>query len=167
MNLLGLPPELLLKILCFLDLSDLISYACTNHFLHTIIQDTANIQYRILLQLHGLTNNPSCSLSIAERLQLLKAREKAWETLTPNFRHTILVPHVATDIHDLCGGVLVLGEACHAQITTKALRHIVLPSLENDLKGTHSDWLITDPQLEVIDVCAAVEEHDLLAVVTQ
>jgi hypothetical protein len=78
------------------------------------------------------------------------------------------VPHVATDVYDLSGGALVLGEACHVQITTKALRHIVLPSLENDLKGTHSDWLITDPQLEVIDVCAAaVEEHDLLAVVTR
>jgi hypothetical protein len=168
MNLLDLPQELLVQILCCLDLPDIISCTATNRLLHTIVHNTVNIQYRIHLQLHGLTDNPSCSLSIAERLRRLKAREEAWNTLDPNFQRTIPVHHRTPGVYDLTGGILVLGEIDQARFPTQSLMHVVLPSFENN--GTHgmsSDWSRFNLKSLVVDVCMAVEEHDLIAVLTR
>jgi hypothetical protein len=168
MDLLNLPRELLVEILCFLDLSDLISCKLTNRLLRDIVQTSVNIQYRMDLQFHGLTNNSACSLTIAERHTQLKARENAWEQLETNFQHTIAVPHRPSSIYDMTAGVFLLGEAGDTQFSTKSLMHLILPSLKD--VGTDKitpEWSKTDPNMQVIDLAMGVEEHDLIAVVTR
>jgi hypothetical protein len=167
MNLLDLPQELLIKILCFLDLSDLISCYRTNYLLHTIIQTSVKILYRMNLQIHGLTDNPSCSLSTAERLHLLKAREEAWSTLTVNFKSIIDVPHRTSSIYELTGGLLVFGEALHTRAHTKALKYFVLPSIEdNTTSNRNSKWSGIDPDAVVLDIALGVRGLDLMVIVT-
>jgi hypothetical protein len=168
MDLLNLPRELLIEILCFLDLSDLISCTLINRLLHTIIETSVNIQYRMNLQIHGLTNNPACSLTIAERLIQLEAREEAWKNLNINFRSTITVPHRASGIYDLSAGVFILGDAADTRLSTKSLMHLVLPSI-GDI-GTDKikpEWSKIDPKTHVVDFGMGVEEHDLIAIVTR
>jgi hypothetical protein len=166
-KLLDLPQELLIKILCFLNLQGLISCKLTNHFLHTTIQTSVNIQYRMNLQIHGLTDNPSCSLSTAERLHLLKAREEAWSTLSAKFKSNISVLHQTSSIYELTGGLLVFGEALHTRAHTKALKYLVLPSTEDSNTSDQEDeWPGIDPNAVVLDIALGVRGLDLMVIVT-
>ncbi|KAF9015535.1 hypothetical protein BDQ17DRAFT_1395802 [Cyathus striatus] len=77
-----LPTEILLKILEKLDFFSLIVCKCVCHLLQNIIENTANLQYIIELAVSGSEDGESSNnnLSIAERLQLLKKYQNAWDT---------------------------------------------------------------------------------------
>ena|ERR1700722_13307407 len=166
-SFLQLPEELIIQILCCLNVSDIISCIGANRQLYTIIRASVRLQYRLALKLHGLTDNPRCRLSIADRLQLLHTREVAWSTFFWSFKNTIDVRHNPSGIYDLTGGIFMLGDAMSRQLDTKALMHVILPS-EHDsaLSERVVEWRRTDPKSSIIDIALAVQEHDLLAIVT-
>jgi hypothetical protein len=156
-SILELPTELLIRIFCDLDSSDLVSCQLTHSSLCTIIDESVLLSYRKALQLAGVEDNPHSKLPISERLRLLNAQENAWLDFHIDFRQTITVNHSTSGIYDLTGGVYLLGNRnCHA------LHYLTLPTQPSDA----TTWTKIDVDRNLIDMALAVHEHDLIAIVT-
>ncbi|KAL6299410.1 hypothetical protein BKA93DRAFT_829888 [Sparassis latifolia] len=168
---LELPSELIVVILSFLPLSDLVACRRTNKLLDSTIESSVVLQYLIELQVAGAVDNPSSSLPVSDRLRVLKARESAWEQIECTNVTSIRVDFNPSSIYDLTGGVFLLGESLYEPFArtfreTDALRWLRLSRASGD-KPTLSPWFKIDLEASILDVGLAVEEHDLIAVVTQ
>ena len=160
MALLNLPNELTIHILSFLTHQDLIACQLSNRALYTTIKTSVLLQYQIALSTFKATDNPSCPLSVSERLQALKGSEDAWTFLRNDFNRRIAVNFEVSGIYDLTGGVFLLGNASRT-----ALHYIKLPSSIED----NVEWKKIQLNPEdgtIIDMGFCLHEHDLLAVVT-
>jgi hypothetical protein len=164
-SLLDLPEELLTHILCFLELQDLDHCTRTNKLLLAIIRNTIQIKYNILLQAHGLIDNPSCSMAIAERLERLEAREANWTAFRPTFETRLDVPKFTSGVYDLTAGIFLVGHGERGY--TKSLMHLILPSSDGPAEMAFFNWSRTEiDQCRIVDIGMAIQEHDLLLVVT-
>ena len=160
MTLLNLPNELLIQILAHLNHQDLIACQLSDKALHTTIKHSILLQFRIALSTFKATDNPSCHLSVSERLKALKDSENAWTYLHKDFKRRIAINFEVSGIYDLSGGVFLLGNA-----TRTALHYIKLPSSIDD----HVQWKnieLNHSEGMIIDMGFCIHEHDLLAVVT-
>ena len=160
MALLDLPNELVIQILYNLTRQDLISCQLSNRALYTTIKSSVLLQFQIALSTFKATDNPSCHLSVAERLQALKGSEDAWTFLCKDFNKRIAVNFEVSGIYDLSGGVLLLGN-----VSRTALHYIKLPSTVED----NFEWKklqLNRGEGTIIDMGFCVLEHDLLVVVT-
>jgi hypothetical protein len=156
-SLLDLPTELLIRIFCDLDLSDLVSCQLTHSSLCTIITECAVLLYRKAVQSAGVEDNPSSKISISGRLDLLNARENAWMNFRIDFKQSIKVNHLPSGIYDLTGGVYLLGNE-----SRRTLHYLTLPTKSSDV----ATWSKIDVDRSIIDMALAVHEHDLIAIVT-
>jgi hypothetical protein len=160
MELLDLPNELVIQILSHLTHRDLIACQLSNRALYTAIKASVLLQFQIALTTFKATDNPSCSLSVSERLQALKGSEDAWIFLRKDFDRRIPVNFEVSGIYDLTGGVFLLGNASRT-----ALHYIELPSSIED----NFEWKkiqLNPEEGTIIDMGFCVHEHDLLAIVT-
>ncbi|KAI0937664.1 hypothetical protein AcV7_003637 [Taiwanofungus camphoratus] len=175
-SLLSLPPELIVRILACLTLSDLVSCRRACKCLNAIIKTTTLLQYLIETQVAGVEDNPASSLALVDRLRLLRARETAWHHLQSSRTTPIEVKHFPSSIYDLTGGVFLLGESLRwtfgAWRSTDSLRFVRLPAVA-DSADSHSNvsrqdspWSRIELKGNIMDVGLAVQEHDLIAVVT-
>jgi F-box-like len=156
-SLSDLPTELLIRIFCDLNVSDLVSCQLTHSSLCTIIRDSVVLSYRKALQLAGAEDNPSSKLAISERLELLNARENAWRDVRIDFKQNIEVNYNTSGIYDLTGGVYLLGDD-----SRRAFHYFTLPTKSSDV----TKWSKIDVERNIIDMAFAIYEHDLLAIVT-
>lgn len=159
-----LPPELLIRILSFLTVPDLSSCLEVNVLFSVIIKESVLLQYLIATEIAGVRDNPNCTLDLATRLQRLDQRELAWSRFRPNFKTTIDIPHRPTGIYDLTGGLYLLGDGIPV---TKGLNCVVLPSTESGPPLNELKWTRTSVGRKIVDVGLALQEHDLVAVVTR
>ncbi|KAF5369663.1 hypothetical protein D9615_010237 [Tricholomella constricta] len=157
--LLRLPPEIIVRILCFLDLAELVSIIQAHPTLHEYFKAFPILQYRFATQAAQVEDNPRSTHGsvVAERLALLNSREQGWARLNFDFQKTISVQHRPTGIYDLMGGVYLLGDE-----SRRALHYCKLPSTPSDPVS----WSSIDVDCTLIDVGLNVYEHDLIAVVT-
>jgi hypothetical protein len=177
-NLLDLPEDLLIRILHHLPLATLISCLSTCRNLNNVITQSTLLQYTMALECHGLTNNPdrNCLLSLAERLRLLRAREEAWRWFNINFVEQIDVEHSSSLILELTGGVCVLGDSVTRETiiapdlsttwNTKALMSVVLPTEEGAPSERTWNKITGNPGIDILDIGVAIQEHNLIALVT-
>ena len=161
MALLDLPNELIIQILSHLTHQDLVACQLSNTALYTAIKASVLLQFQIALSTFKATDNPSCPLSVSERLQALKSSENAWTFLRQDFNQRIAADFQASTIYDLSGGVFLLGD-----VSLTALHYIKLPSsIEDDVQWKKIQLNPAEDGI-IIDMGFCVYEHDLLAVVT-
>ncbi|KAF5376252.1 hypothetical protein D9615_008453 [Tricholomella constricta] len=157
--LLQLPPEIVVRILCFLDLAELASIIQADSTLHAYFKAFPILQYRFATQAAQVEDNPRSTHGsvVTERLALLNSREQGWARLNFDFQRTIPVRHHPTGIYDLVGGVYLLGDDGR-----RRLHYCKLPSTPADPTG----WSHIDVDCTFVDVGLNIYEHDLIAVVT-
>ncbi|KAG5641205.1 hypothetical protein DXG03_005769 [Asterophora parasitica] len=154
--LLNLPPEILVRILCHLDLPDLTSAARVNTLIYSYTKSFQLVQYRFATQAALLEDNPHSTLDVSTKLGVLKDREEGWAKMRFDWWRTVKMEHQAS-IVDLTGGFFVLSDA-----TRRALHYLKLPSAKDDLL----EWSHIEMDHMIIDFGLNVYEHDLIAVVT-
>jgi hypothetical protein len=175
MQLLELPPELLVPILSYLPLACLLSATSTCTTLHSLLLTSPTLRYRLaLLSAHQLDQrSPKCTLAPAQRLARLEDSQRRWRSLNPVGMSKLgLSDGWSSGIYDLSGGVYFLGEslpgASMTRIrTTRAVRWAKLPDPSASTGSTPPvDWRRVDLGEDVVDIGVNVLEHDLLGVVT-
>jgi F-box domain len=174
--LLDLPEELLIHILSYFPFYSLLSYRSISQAFNTLISHSKRLQYSIALETHRVVHNPNCSLSLAERLRLLEAREEAWRSFNLQFMQRIDVPYHSSWVHDINGGIFLLGDTVDRQKVTasdstqiwgtKAVGCLALQTLGFYTVGHTNTWKSFDPGRDVLNAGLAIEEHDLVALVT-
>ncbi|KAJ7290063.1 hypothetical protein C8J57DRAFT_1114049 [Mycena rebaudengoi] len=166
-QLLDLPPELILGPLLYLSSKDLSSCMRTgNRFLRDIIQNSVLIQYMLELDLAAVEENPKRlgGKSVSDRLAALRDRESAWLNFEHSTPRDISLDFDSSGIYDLTSDVYFVGDAPAPGASCTGVRYIhTSPSHDGG-----SQWTTIDAgsKRSVIDFGTALEEHDLIALVT-
>lgn len=162
--LLQLPPELIVRILCLLDLPDYVSTIQTHSSISTYAQAFKVLKYRLATQAAAVEDNPFSRDPVSERLALLSSREDGWSQFLTDFRKTIPVVPLQLSFYDMTSGVYLLGDTNRG-----ALYYYVLPTRPGDL----GDWIrisieddMRQSNFTLADVGMSLYEHDLIAVAT-
>ncbi|KAH9896674.1 hypothetical protein C8Q73DRAFT_757040 [Cubamyces lactineus] len=170
MSLPDLPDELLVLIASELDFEDLLRLQQVCSRLHGVVKSDSALQYALELRVAGMIDNPASRLVPGERLRILRAKEEAWRSLDLSDRRSIALNHNPSGIYDLTGGTLLLGERRHGEnlTGTDAVHTINLHSAFSyaDAQDTRALWSNIDLGKQIIDVGLAIQEHDLIALVT-
>ncbi|KAF8169687.1 hypothetical protein K438DRAFT_1854997 [Mycena galopus ATCC 62051] len=144
-HFLKLPSELILACLASLPLSDLDScLQCGNRLLRDIIRNSVFLRYRRKQEHAGVEENPhlESNLVVADRLAELKRRETNWLHFTPRSMHTIALDFETAGLYELTSDMYFVGDASASQ------------------------WRAIECGKSIIDFGTAVEEHDLVAMVS-
>ncbi|KAG6840448.1 hypothetical protein C0991_006624 [Blastosporella zonata] len=157
LELFDLPPEIVLRIFCFLDLSSLAVIQRTNSRLHSLIQNSQGFQYRFAAVVAGVENGPHSNYAAHERLRLLKNREEGWFEMTCDFRQTAPIIMSPSGIYDLTGGIYFRGDSGR-----RTVNYCKLPSKDSDV----SVWNQVRVDKMLVDIGVSVLEHDLIAILT-
>ena len=169
-TILHLPEELLTQIAIHLSWRDLIHLQQTCTSLLDVVQSNAALQYIIELHVAGRIDNSASSLVPGERLRILREKERAWRDVDLSDRKVLPLRHHPSGIYDLTGGVLLLGERRHSEgtIGTESVHTVRLHSAFGDQATSPANklWSHLDLGRPVIDVGLAIQEHDLIAIVT-
>ncbi|KAH8101212.1 hypothetical protein BXZ70DRAFT_1007600 [Cristinia sonorae] len=93
-----IPNEILEKILLQTDLQGIgrCRQACKR--LNELVGNSTLIQYFLELAINGLVDGPPGGLSVGERLQALRDRRKAWDTMQPTARKVIVSEYRRTAV---------------------------------------------------------------------
>ncbi|KAI0777510.1 hypothetical protein BD413DRAFT_517383 [Trametes elegans] len=170
MPLFVLPDELLVQIAAQLDFEDLYVLQKVSSRWYDIIRSNAALQYAIELHVAGMIDNPASRLVPGDRLRILQNKEEAWRTLDLSDKRSLPLSHNPSGIYDLTGGVLLLGERRHGEgfSGTDSVHTVKLHSVfsESNSSTRRSLWSNLDLGEQVIDVGLAIQEHDLIAIVT-
>ncbi len=162
MSILSLPAELLVQIFEQLDVQT--AYTCqrVNRHFQTVFQDSVELQYFLECKIAGVDDNPYCALPISMRLQMLRTRESAWSSLTPQFTTSGCVPTTAIPLFDMSGGFFVIGIAGEAPGLGGGVQTCSIPISEDDFSQAEPSWSVVRVK-RVVDFAACLAEHDLLA----
>ncbi|KAJ7636184.1 hypothetical protein FB45DRAFT_1001390 [Roridomyces roridus] len=162
MDLLDLPPELVLACLAQLSLSDIRScLAARNRLFSVIILTSAAIRYRFEQEHAGVVANAHRSPQppASDGLRELRAREANWLHFTPSSRHTTPFGFPTASIYDLAADVYLVGDV--ADPSTSLCTTIKYISTDPG-----SSWVRIEVGKPIVDFGTALEEHDLIAMVT-
>jgi hypothetical protein len=120
----------------------------------TLIEITTSLQYKIELAASGLQDGPPSLLGPADRLKLLRDREKSWDTLTWTNEEDLMK---VSGNWELYGGVF----AQH-QSGDNSLKLWQLPSTHREIEKRH--WSIPLPHFRLRDF-GMDPAQDLLVIV--
>ncbi|KAG6808248.1 hypothetical protein H0H92_004748 [Tricholoma furcatifolium] len=152
-----LPSEVIFRILCFLDLSELVSLSHTNSSLRAAVVNSPGLQFRFLAHDAAVKINQSSNHVASERLSALRRLEGGWLNMSIDFQTKIPVLHYPSGLYDLSAGVCVLGDT-----DRQTLHYCKLPSRETDAV----EWKQIKVGCVMVDFGLSVYEHDLIAVLT-
>ncbi|KAJ7593942.1 hypothetical protein C8J56DRAFT_424438 [Mycena floridula] len=154
--LLDLPPEITEAIVAFLEPADIISTSLTCKDLHSLVTSSVLIAYLLDVSRACLQDNPSFPMEIQERQELLKKRNEVFFTLSPTLQRTIPVPFSSGGLYDLADCTYFLGDL--SRFSLHYLR----------LSESDSNWITFTPlpQRHIVDFGLAINEHDMVAVIT-
>ncbi|KAF5362951.1 hypothetical protein D9758_007140 [Tetrapyrgos nigripes] len=156
-----LSAELIILILTHVPFRDVFSFQLTSRSFHTVISESTELQYHILLQTSGMLDNCNSSLPLRTRYEMLREREKSWLLLQPRFTRRISVGHSAVVPYELLGDVYMVSDGSKATIST-----FTLPSDAGDPVSSSRKLHVGDfDQGRIIDFAVAPEQ-DLLVLVT-
>ncbi|KAJ7291121.1 hypothetical protein C8J57DRAFT_1271436 [Mycena rebaudengoi] len=165
-RLLDLPPELLVHVLSFLPLDTFVACQETSRLLRNTICESIELQYLIATLTAGVIDNPApgaAHISVAQRLEMLLAREDAFDTITPSWECTVPVPFNSSGLYELSCGFFFLGDEPRT-----ALWYFELPT-EEPPKDQPPHWkriAPLSPINKIIDFGLAIAEHDLIVFAT-
>jgi hypothetical protein len=163
-RLLGLPSEILIEIISYLDIADIFSCQRTCCILRSIIADSIQLHYIMQLKISGMQDNPFCRLPIADRLASLESREAAWQSLDWEFVTTIDVPSTWSGVYGITPSVFLLGKsAFDFEYVTAGIQTIKLPTrMPGQSNADSVEWIEFDFGMQIIDFGTGIEEHDLI-----
>lgn len=163
MALLKFPPEILLKIILYLDFQSVLSFQRVNYFLHQIYQDSAQLQYHVACEVAGVDDNPKCTLPVTTRLQMLRNRESAWSSRQPSVQSEKLsFPICNTDILDVAGGHCFIGLRANLDAPSWITSHPI-PIHREDIPPQSSSGAWSKLFVEgLFEVGTCIDEHDLV-----
>ncbi|KAI0370752.1 hypothetical protein BV20DRAFT_1035699 [Pilatotrama ljubarskyi] len=126
--LLKLPGELCIEILRYLDLKHLFQCRLVCKALKETIQHSLELQYKIELEADGLIDGVGCTLSLAERYELLLERRRRWRTL--DWTQVVPVPAPALcQAYELVDGVFASSMATMESEFAGGSRHLSITRL--------------------------------------
>lgn len=164
MYFLDLPMEIIIQILLELPLPDLFACLRTNRLLFQGIRNSVPLQYWIETQIACVEDNPKSDLDLCERLAMLRHREHAWTHFDYNFIAPIPVRQKSSGIYDLTPNFYLLGDAADLDRSIHtAVRYVRLPS---SIPSQEPSWSQINIGRCIIDFATAIEEHNLVALVT-
>ncbi|KAL5478958.1 hypothetical protein ACEPAI_2245 [Sanghuangporus weigelae] len=178
MNLLSLPPELIVTIVALLDIHDILSFYRVCRLAKGIVANSAILQYIIALLATGMTDVGRLSvLTTRDRLSYLSRREDLWNTLNLRSERRVTIPvhHRHSHIHDLAAGIYIFGELSVVpdSIRVNSLRFVHLPTCTHDIEEFRtialqraSVWKYFPLGIEALYIGVSLEHNDLLAVLT-
>ena len=170
MLFLDLPDELLAYIGTFLHAPELIQIQQVCSRLRDVVTSHPLLQYTIELYATGTVDNPASSLVPGEKLRKLREKEDAWRSIDLSPSATLSVSYNPSGIYDLTGGTILLGERGirDGMPVTDNVRTAQLEDVLKQASDRQSStlWRKIDVGKSVIDVGLAIQEHDLIAVVT-
>ncbi|KAI0320964.1 hypothetical protein OF83DRAFT_457543 [Amylostereum chailletii] len=89
-SLVGIPPELVLKILSMLDVGDLVRCLQVCMHLNGIVSGSATLHYRLALVRCGMQDgHPACYMGTSSRISRLVEYQRCWDTLSWRERITM------------------------------------------------------------------------------
>ncbi|KAK7470697.1 hypothetical protein VKT23_002119 [Stygiomarasmius scandens] len=156
-GLLQLPNELLFVILHELDLLSLVHCTEVCRALHSIVDSSSLLQYRLHLALSGMKDGPPGIDGTITRLNKLKAHQEAWQNVKWSTRQTF--PLQSVQLWELAGGILAF---THCK---KSFTFIQLPSIYRGIK--QKEWNIeVDNKFDVADFSMDIS-NDLLVLIVK
>ncbi|KAJ7875446.1 hypothetical protein B0H13DRAFT_1009175 [Mycena leptocephala] len=161
---LSLPPELILACLANLSFSDLDSCSqCGNRLLRNIIDTSVLLRYRRRQDRAGLEENSyvASHLSISDRLENLQRREESWLNFAPRLTHTITIDFPTPGLYDLTSDIYFVGDTADPNTGLCTAVKAIHTS-----PGFETQWRTINAGRPIIDFGTALEEHDLIAIVT-
>ncbi|KAM5545949.1 hypothetical protein V8D89_000075 [Ganoderma adspersum] len=149
-----LPPELIITILLDLGFRDLLRcrQVCTGF--KVLIDEDVRAQYKVELAVAGMTDGPPSTLTPAERLSILRARQDAWDNLVWTTRHDVTMHQGG--VWELYGNVLAQAQG------ERTLHFTQIPSTIRGIKGT--EWTVPDVGCKIRDF-GMDPAQDLLVVI--
>ncbi|CAK5271668.1 unnamed protein product [Mycena citricolor] len=183
-SILDLPPELIHVCLSYLPLADIytLEHLVGNTLLRSLITSSVAIAYRRALHSACVEESPTFShpasspSPVSDRLRLLRRTNERFTAFDPVHRGSLTVPFPTTSIYDLAGDVFVLGDGCGEMVDGRCTGVRVLQTRvaaaaaaksEGLVEGVDEDvWRRINAGKPIIDFGLAVEEHDLIAMVT-
>jgi hypothetical protein len=152
--LLQLPPELTVKILLYLDVSDAYAIQAVNHAFRNIYKTSVELQYALECKVAQVRDNPNCHLPIGERLEMLRRRESAWHSMKPTSSQIIPMPK-DTHLYDI--------ERNHYIVGKKSGHELYSLTIQEFEEGSFRPI----PVGGLVDFCCCIDEHDLIACLTK
>ncbi|KAJ6555992.1 hypothetical protein B0H19DRAFT_1262115 [Mycena capillaripes] len=165
LNLLDLPPELIVACLVHLSSTDVESCLnCRNRLFREIILNSVQIQYLRELEHAGVEEGVPVSNSVvSDRLDALRRRESNWLNFTPTSRHIIPIDFPTTGVYDLASDIYLVGDTGG---DANALPYTAIKYIHTSPESTSQEWRRIDVEKPIADFGTALEEHDLIAFVT-
>ena len=162
-----IPPELISCILQYLSPRDIISCRRTCRTLYNLCNDS-NLRYLVQMERCGVNDDLRPGLCYPDRLRILERREKAWEMLDFRKPVQVCVPFDSTGIYDFTGGAFLLGTRLYSasRRPTIGYSYVSLPSFSEEEDQKEVQWMGLNLGIQILDVGLAVQEHDLIAVLT-
>ncbi|KAJ6483530.1 hypothetical protein C8R47DRAFT_1197301 [Mycena vitilis] len=163
-NFLELPTELIIGILAKLAVLDLRNCEATNNrFLSDLIRDSALLQYEAEKELTCIEDTPYSrrTNSLVNRVEHIRLLQRAWMDFSHVFTQTITVdPRAASSLCKFVSGICFMG----------GVRGPVagLPDVINyaHVASENLGWEHIEIGRPVVDFVVAIDEHNLMAVVT-
>lgn len=161
---LDLPPELVERILSHLSAITIFSCILTCKTLQNVVGSSPQLQLILETHIAGVNDNAYSDLSVAERLQRLREREKNWNNFTfarekiPTERNCNASTFYVTE-----AGHLFVGDELWLHTPSQVTTTIDIVQLTNS--SEKKVWNRVDIGKKMLGVGLALEEHDLLAVV--
>ncbi|KAJ6473389.1 hypothetical protein C8R47DRAFT_1221530 [Mycena vitilis] len=167
-HFLELPPELIIQILVQLDVTDLSNCAdINNRFLQSLIRDSVVIQYGVDKQLACVEDTPygTRKYSIPDRVQELSRLRRAWLEFNCSPLRTIYFVPCTPDIDHFASDIYFLSRATHSEshLCTE-ISYVDLSETTN--ADTNWGWCHFDVGEPVVIFASAIEEHNLMAIIT-
>ncbi|KAJ7155145.1 hypothetical protein C8R46DRAFT_1005280 [Mycena filopes] len=162
---LDLPPELILACLVHLPFRDLNSCKkCGNRLLHNIIANSVLLHYRREQEVAGVAENPFLpwTSGVSERLEDLQARESNWLNFSPRSTHEIRLDVDSSGVYDLASDIYLVGDTPDPILGLSTVIKYVQTSPGEGLP----QWRQVNAGKPIVDFGTALEEHDLIAIVT-
>ncbi|KAF8988175.1 hypothetical protein BDQ17DRAFT_1414696 [Cyathus striatus] len=160
-----LPLETQTTIFTHLPISSLSACYCTSRLFKSIIEESLELQYALEKGKAGVEDNPYCNskLSLSKKRNLLKEREEAWKTFDYKFKKCfpIELPELSTMYNVIDGTIFVGCDDSANREFARALKYIHLPRDPEE----EMIWQTLDVGRTILNFGAALEEHDLIALV--
>ena len=166
-SLLHIPPELIIRTLQYLSPEDIISCRRTCRTMYNICNDPY-LLYLVQMERCGVGDDLRPGLCYSDRLRVLERHDEAWEILDFRKPVQVCVPFDSAGIYDFTGGAFLLGTRLYSasRRPTIGYSYVSLPSFSEEENQKEVQWMGLNLGIQILDVGLAVQEHDLIAVLT-
>jgi hypothetical protein len=169
-NLLDLPPELIIAILSMLSLPGLAACQLTNRPLNTLIKESLVLQYVIETQASGVEDCAISSICLPARLDRLKAWSHCWLSFGFDRKATIssgITLSGLSWLHDLTDGVFLHSDESACPVNRSNSTRLKYASLASLPTSTGEiQWSTILVGREIIGWAALPREYDMIAFTT-